>query len=161
MADSDQLLIPDAAKKDPKSFELLRVWVANKGQHVSLRAGVWKDPAAWGLMLADLARHVATPINRTRGLIGSKPCNGLRPLWTPNWRHQPMNLRAKSLADTARTGWQVKSAQKQPIGNPLGPWVSRPLALIGLTNLSVAAQGVNTLPLMVMSRPHSCPNFEV
>jgi Domain of unknown function (DUF5076) len=48
MADRDQLLIPDAAKTDPKSFELLRVWIANKGQQVSLRAGVWKDPAPWG-----------------------------------------------------------------------------------------------------------------
>jgi hypothetical protein len=59
MADIDQLHIPDATKTDPKSFELLRVWVANKGQHVSLRAGVWKDPAAWGIMLADLAKHIA------------------------------------------------------------------------------------------------------
>jgi len=68
MADSDQLLIPNAAKTDPKSFELLRVWVANKGQHVSLRAGVWKDPAAWGLMLADLARHVANSYQQDAGL---------------------------------------------------------------------------------------------
>jgi hypothetical protein len=59
MAQSDQLLIPDAAKADPKSLELLRVWVANKGQHVSLRVGVWSDPAAWGIMLADLAKHIA------------------------------------------------------------------------------------------------------
>jgi hypothetical protein len=58
MAQSDQLLIPDAAKKDPKSFELLRVWVANNSQHVSLRVGVWKDPAAWGIMLGDLVRHI-------------------------------------------------------------------------------------------------------
>ncbi len=60
MNDSAQLLIPDAAKTDPKSFEILRVWVAHKGQHVSLRAGVWGDPAAWGIMLADLASHIAT-----------------------------------------------------------------------------------------------------
>ena len=67
MADKDQLLIPDSAKTDPRSFELLRVWVANKGQHVSLRAGVWKDPAAWGLMLADLARHVADSYQQVAG----------------------------------------------------------------------------------------------
>jgi len=59
MAQSDQLQIPEAATQDPKSCELLRVWVANKGQHVSLRAGVWKDPAAWGIMLSDLMQHVA------------------------------------------------------------------------------------------------------
>jgi hypothetical protein len=68
MAASDQLLIPDAAKGDQRSFELLRVWVANKGQHVSLRAGVWKDPAAWGIMLADLAKHVANSYQQGSGL---------------------------------------------------------------------------------------------
>ena len=67
MTDRDQLLIPDAARKDPKSFELLRVWVASKGQHVSLRAGVWNDPAAWGLMLADLARHVVNSYEQDSG----------------------------------------------------------------------------------------------
>jgi len=56
------------AKTDPKSFELLRVWVANRGQHVSLRADVWKDPAAWGLMLADLARHIANSYQQDAGL---------------------------------------------------------------------------------------------
>jgi|SRR5215475_7788237 len=68
MADKDQLLIPEAAVKDAQSFELLRVWVANKGQHVSLRTGVWSDPAAWGIMLADLAGHVANSYQDTDGL---------------------------------------------------------------------------------------------
>lgn len=58
MSQNDQLLIPDAANRDPKSLELLRVWIADNNQHVSLRTGVWDDPAAWGLMLADLARHI-------------------------------------------------------------------------------------------------------
>jgi hypothetical protein len=37
---------------------LLRVWVAEQGQHVSLRSGTWEDPFAWGIVLADLARHI-------------------------------------------------------------------------------------------------------
>ena len=68
MAQGDQLQIPDPAKHDPRSFELLRVWVANKGQHVSLRAGVWKDPAAWGVMLSDLMRHIANAYQQDQGL---------------------------------------------------------------------------------------------
>ena len=60
MAQSDQLLIPEAAQSDAKSFDLLRVWVAHNDQHVSLRTGVWDDPAAWGLMLADLAKHIVS-----------------------------------------------------------------------------------------------------
>ena len=58
MAQKDQLDIPDVAARDLESFEILRVWIADNHQHVTLRAGVWEDPAAWGLMLADLARHV-------------------------------------------------------------------------------------------------------
>jgi hypothetical protein len=68
MSLKDQLAIPDNARQDSKSFELLRVWVANKAQHVSLRAGVWEDPAAWGIMLADLARHVANAYQQDVGL---------------------------------------------------------------------------------------------
>jgi hypothetical protein len=48
---------PPAASRDKASFELLRVWVAEQGQHVSLRSGAWEDPFAWGIVLADLARH--------------------------------------------------------------------------------------------------------
>ena len=49
---------PPAATKDKAAFELLRVWVAEQGQHVSLRSGAWEDPFAWGIVLADLARHI-------------------------------------------------------------------------------------------------------
>ena len=49
---------PPVATRDKASFELLRVWVAEQGQHVSLRSGTWEDPFAWGIVLADLARHI-------------------------------------------------------------------------------------------------------
>jgi hypothetical protein len=56
---SKDLEIPAAAARDKASFEVLRVWIAEKGQHVSLRSGAWEDPFAWGIVLADLARHIA------------------------------------------------------------------------------------------------------
>ncbi len=59
MAQADQLRVPEPARTDPKSFELLRVWVAHQDQHITLRVGVWEDPTDWGVMLADLARHIA------------------------------------------------------------------------------------------------------
>src|ERR1051325_10216824 len=66
MSERDELIIPEGAKEDPNSFELIRIWIANKGQHVALR-NVWKDPAAWGLMLCDLARHVANAYQQEEG----------------------------------------------------------------------------------------------
>jgi hypothetical protein len=54
-----QLAIPPAALNDDKAFEILRVWVADGAQLVCLRSAVWSDPAAWGIMLADITRHIA------------------------------------------------------------------------------------------------------
>ena len=59
MKQSRELPIPLEAESDANSFEILRIWLANNQQHVSLRPDVWPDPAAWGIMLADLAKHVA------------------------------------------------------------------------------------------------------
>ncbi|RXH58356.1 hypothetical protein GRAN_1666 [Granulicella sibirica] len=53
------MAIPPAAVRDRASFEVLRVWIAEKGQHVSIQSGAWDDPFAWGIVLADLARHIA------------------------------------------------------------------------------------------------------
>lgn len=59
MAADKTLAIPPAASRDRASFEVLRVWIAEKGQHVSIQSGAWEDPFAWGIVLADLARHIA------------------------------------------------------------------------------------------------------
>jgi hypothetical protein len=45
-----------------------RVWIAKEDQHVSLCAGAWKDPAPWGVVLADLAGHIANALEPTEGL---------------------------------------------------------------------------------------------
>ncbi len=78
MADSNQLRVPDAARNDRKSFELLRVWIANQEQHISLRAGIWDDPVAWGMMLADLAGHIADSFEQGAGLDRSEALDRIR-----------------------------------------------------------------------------------
>jgi hypothetical protein len=59
MASQKFLDIPAAAQRDKASFEVMRVWIAEQGQHVSIQSGAWEDPFAWGIVLADLARHIA------------------------------------------------------------------------------------------------------
>jgi Domain of unknown function (DUF5076) len=59
MGSEKVLSIPPVAQCDKASFEVLRVWIAEQGQHVSIRSGAWDDPFAWGIVLADLARHIA------------------------------------------------------------------------------------------------------
>ncbi len=58
-AQKNALQIPPAAKADAKSFELMRAWIADSDLHVSLQLGGWEEPSPWGVVLADLARHVA------------------------------------------------------------------------------------------------------
>jgi hypothetical protein len=59
MVTDKHLELPAAAQRDKAAFEVLRVWIAEQSQHVSIRSGAWEDPFAWGIVLADLARHIA------------------------------------------------------------------------------------------------------
>jgi hypothetical protein len=89
LKNENELLIPPGAEEDPKAMEVIRVWVAKGGQHVSLNPLVWKDPQAWGIVLADLAGHVANAYEQACGLIGAKPCARLP---TCSWRNSPTRL---------------------------------------------------------------------
>ncbi|GJI94262.1 DUF5076 domain-containing protein [Duganella caerulea] len=57
--------IPLAAQRDIESIEMLRVWVAERQLHCSLKIGMYSDgmgideELAWGTILADAARHVS------------------------------------------------------------------------------------------------------
>jgi len=55
---SQELDAPPIAK-NIQAVEVLRVWaMPGQTQEVTLKT-TWKSPAAWGLMLADVARHAA------------------------------------------------------------------------------------------------------
>jgi hypothetical protein len=52
-----ELPIPPNASKD--GVEVLRVWInADKGMEVTLKPA-FDDPKVWGILLVDIARHVA------------------------------------------------------------------------------------------------------
>ena len=55
----DELPAPPAALTDVRAFELARVWYADDAPVVTARLDPWPDPAAWGLVLGDVARQVA------------------------------------------------------------------------------------------------------
>lgn len=65
----DARQIPPAALRDPEAIELLRVWIAEQGLHCSMKVGIYADEgtanevAAWGVILADLAQHVADALS--------------------------------------------------------------------------------------------------
>jgi hypothetical protein len=67
MEEPRQLPVPDQVDVADDAFELARLWVANQALHVTLQSNVWQDPATWGVMLVDLARHVARAYAQLEG----------------------------------------------------------------------------------------------
>jgi hypothetical protein len=59
-----ELETPPMASANHEAVEILRAWAApGSPTQVTLRT-TWPDPGAWGLMLVDLARHVANAYER-------------------------------------------------------------------------------------------------
>ena len=56
---TESLPVPDTVTADESSIEIVRVWGANNEQHITIDVGTWDEPLGWGLLLADLARHIA------------------------------------------------------------------------------------------------------
>jgi hypothetical protein len=61
------LSVPSEVKGDAAAREVLRAWVANGGLVCSLRPETWPDVVGWGIVLADLTRHVANAVKDLRG----------------------------------------------------------------------------------------------
>lgn len=58
MSETKYLDPPAPVLADSKATEILRVWAGTDRVLVALKTS-WSDPAAWGIVLADIARHVA------------------------------------------------------------------------------------------------------
>ena len=65
-----ELAIPFAAHESGEASELLRAWIVDNGLHVSLTRG-FDDPGVWGVLLTDVARHVAR-IYETEGVCSQE-----------------------------------------------------------------------------------------
>lgn len=75
----DELPIPPDALTH-RSVEMIRVWLANKQQHVVLNIGFWEDRGlnereAWGIVIADMIHHIA---NAHESEYGHDPKESIR-----------------------------------------------------------------------------------
>ncbi|MEZ6190365.1 MAG: DUF5076 domain-containing protein [Phycisphaerales bacterium] len=59
MPEVSKLQPPPAIHQAEMALEIARIWIVDNKQVVSLSSANWEDPRAWGLMLVDLAKHVA------------------------------------------------------------------------------------------------------
>ena len=72
--DSREIPVPPGALEDPDSRELVRAWVANNALHCSLNLGNWGEDEAigWGVLISDIARHVADALQEQSGADRAK-----------------------------------------------------------------------------------------
>jgi len=76
--------IPEAARRDSDAVEMLRVWIAEEGLHCSLKVGMYAESTnipeerAWGTILADAARHVASALESAYGGTASESVAKIR-----------------------------------------------------------------------------------
>jgi hypothetical protein len=68
MEESQELPTPSDCIANPDAFELLSIWVCSNEPRVQFRNNPWEDPAAWGIVLADLAGMVAQQYQDTTEL---------------------------------------------------------------------------------------------
>ncbi len=80
-----ELQIPPGARSDSQARELLRVWVAHGQQHVSLASDAWEDPAAWGIMVVDLCKHMAQAVSLSTGRDRSEVLSRIRAGFDAEW----------------------------------------------------------------------------
>ena len=83
---SQALDAPRLAAANPRSVEILRVWAAPDGpQDLTLRTN-WNDPAAWGLLLVDIAQH-ASRAYAANGLDEKKVLARIKAGFDAEWSH--------------------------------------------------------------------------
>jgi hypothetical protein len=78
MSQLASLQTPEAALADPNANEILRAWIADGGLVCNLRPTSFPDASAWGIVLADVARHVADALQGARGIPSEET---IRQIW--------------------------------------------------------------------------------
>ena len=66
------LVVPPAAQRDEEAIQMLSAWIAENGLHCSMKVGMWQkngqnEPRAWGVLLADVVRHLANAVEEEFG----------------------------------------------------------------------------------------------
>jgi predicted SnoaL-like aldol condensation-catalyzing enzyme len=84
MAKLEELPIPNVVFKSDQKAEMVRIWIADGDQVVTISPRLWDDPGAWGLMLVDLARHIAKAYE-VKGLDQLSALESIRSAMEAEW----------------------------------------------------------------------------
>jgi hypothetical protein len=87
MTERTELPLPPTLDQADRAMELARVWIVDGHQHVVLSPSLWDDPASWGLMLVDIARHVASAYKARMGRDRADVLQRIREAFDAEWSH--------------------------------------------------------------------------
>lgn len=94
-----ELSIPPKAESSPNAYEVVRVWLTKAGPLFSLLPEVWTDPAAWGLLIADIADHVAYARSGGNTQVRKEILEQIRIGFDMEWARRTGETRGGFLAD--------------------------------------------------------------
>ena len=77
--------IPEDVSAAEESFELLRAFAATDQLHVAPAWDRWPDAANWGVLLVDLARHVANAREKEEGVPAAETLADIRIAFEKEW----------------------------------------------------------------------------
>lgn len=82
----EELEIPQVVIQSNQKTELARIWLADGDQIAVISPRLWDDPGVWGLMLVDLAKHVAQAYERS-GVPSSLALLKIKEAFDIEWSH--------------------------------------------------------------------------
>lgn len=60
------LAAPDEVVNDKQAHEVLSVWILSTENNIAtIKPQTWPDPFMWGMLLADVARHIANALAKS------------------------------------------------------------------------------------------------
>lgn len=81
----NELPVPPPAETSSDANEIARIWAVDGSMFVTLSHGAWDDPAAWGLMLVDIARHAANSYEHHDGIPAADALARIREGFDAEW----------------------------------------------------------------------------
>ena len=81
---NNELAKPPIAKEEG-AHEVLRVWSGQDLPQQYVVETIWDDPGAWGLLLVDVARHVAKAYEGSHGINESDALDRIKQLLDAEW----------------------------------------------------------------------------
>lgn len=80
-----ELPIPPSSQLSDEAAEVLRVWInSDRSMDVSL-IPAFQDPGAWGILLVDIARHVARAYADSGEATEEDTLSAIRELFLAEW----------------------------------------------------------------------------